>query len=600
MTSTTVRATDLQPWEIRLFGGLEARRPGTVIAQFRTRKSAALLAFLTYHSDRAHPRDRLVELLWPDQPVDAGRNSLSTALWMLRKAFERDGEPPLLLTDRETLRIAPGCVTTDVSAFESLLDQAPGAGAEVPAMLEAALALYRGELLHGHFEPWVAGEQQRLGERFFWAAQRLAIHRQEGGDLPGALAVARRAVSAEPLREEAHCLVMRLHLAAGQPVEVVRQYRELERLLASELEVRPGPQAQGLLGQAQGSVALPHQAPTAKTPATDEEVGGAVPLSSPYYVARPEDAVQRDAIRRGESLVLLRGPRQVGKTSLLARGLAVAREAGSRVVLTDLAALGPARREAGDLLRELAAGLAEQLEFPDPKPWGPERGPIRNFERSLRREILGGLPHHLTWGLDNADALFGTAYGSEIFALFRSWHNARALEPDGPWRRLTLVITYATEAHLFIEDLEQSPFNVGTRIELGDFTPAQVDELNDRHLAPLDRDALARFRTLVGGHPYLVRRGLLALRRGDTVEQLEATAGRPGGVFAGHLQRLERDLRRDPVLLAAVRDLVLGRTRPSPESFYRLRSAGVLAGEVETEARLRCRLYEHYLRARLA
>ena len=599
MISPAVSATGRTPWEFRLFGGLEARRADTVVAHFRTRKSAALLAYLTYHADRAHPRDRLVELLWPDQPVDAGRNSLSTALWMLRKAFESDGAP-LLLTDRESLRIAPEWMSTDVSDFESLLDRSSSTAELEPALLEAALALYRGELLHGHFEPWVAVEQQRLAERFFRATHRLAALRQAAGDLPGALAVARRAVGAEPVREEAHCLVMRLHLVAGQPVEVVRQYRELERVLAGELEVRPGPLAQGLLRQAQGSVALPPSGSTLRTLSAEEEAGGAVPLCSPFYVARPEDAVQREAVRRGESLVLLRGPHQVGKTSLLARGLEVAREAGSRVVLTDLAALGPARREAGDLLWEVAASLAEQLDLPDPEPWGTERGPIRNFERCLRRRILGALPHHLTWGLDNADALFGTSYGSEVFALFRSWHNARALEPDGPWKRLTLLITYATEAHLFIEDLEQSPFNVGTRIDLGDFTPEQVEELNARHLAPLDRAALARFWTLVGGHPYLVRRGLLALRRGHTVQQLEATAGSAGGVFAGHLQRLERDLRRDPALLTTVRNMVLHRARPSPECFYRLRSAGVLAGEMETEARLRCRLYESYLRARLS
>src|SRR5207302_9487539 len=134
--------------------------------------------------------------------------------------------------------------------------------------------------------------------------------------------------------------------------------------------------------------------------------------------------------------------------------------------------------------------------------WHPRRGPSENFERFWRRECLGKIDAPIVWGLDEVDRLFGCDFASEVFGLFRSWHNERALEPDGPWRRLTLAIAYATEHHLFITDVNQSPFNVGTRLTLEDFTFEQVADLNDRYGAPL-RDAaeLARFVRLVGGHP---------------------------------------------------------------------------------------------------
>src|SRR5436305_284472 len=76
----------------------------------------------------------------------------------------------------------------------------------------------------------------------------------------------------------------------------------------------------------------PDTGPTRET----EPVGGAVPLGSRYYVVRPTDAKLAAAIARQDSIVLVKGPRQVGKTSLLARGLQQARQAGMRVVLTDL------------------------------------------------------------------------------------------------------------------------------------------------------------------------------------------------------------------------------------------------------------------------
>ena len=58
-------------------------------------------------------------------------------------------------------------------------------------------------------------------------------------------------------------------------------------------------------------------------------------------------------------------------------------------------------------------------------------------------------------------------------------------------------------------DLNESPFNVGTKITLEDFTPEQVAELNRRYDRPLHNDKEQKaFYDLVGGHPYLINRGL--------------------------------------------------------------------------------------------
>jgi hypothetical protein len=181
--------------------------------------------------------------------------------------------------------------------------------------------------------------------------------------------------------------------------------------------------------------------------------------------------------------------------------------------------------------------------------------------------------------------------------LFRSWHNERALDPSGPWSRLTLAIAYATEAHLFITDLNQSPFNVGTRLSLEDFTVEQVADLNRRYGAPLQNEAeVTRFYRLVSGHPHLVRLGLHEMTsHGTCSAALESTATRGGGVFGDHLRRIRRLLARDPELCEVVRELLQGRPCPTPESFYRLRSAGLIVGDTEHDARLRCPLYAQYL-----
>src|SRR5262249_57921339 len=154
------------------------------------------------------------------------------------------------------------------------------------------------------------------------------------------------------------------------------------------------------------------------------------------------------------------------------------------------------------------------------------RGWTINFERFLRREVLGkpGSGASLVWGLDEVDRLFTCPFSNVVFGLFRSWHNERSLNPEGPWSRLTLAIAYATEAHLFITDLNQSPFNVGTRLTLEDFTLEQVAELNGRYGSPLkDETELARYFELLGGHPYLVQRGLYEMAK-SSVDLTEIVA----------------------------------------------------------------------------
>jgi len=294
----------------------------------------------------------------------------------------------------------------------------------------------------------------------------------------------------------------------------------------------------------------------------------------------------------------------MGKTSLLGRALAQARASGFRVAITDFQSLNVADLEnVKSFYLALCTKIAVQLElncFPG-ENWRDHLGPNNNFERYLRREVFAKSTEPLVWAMDEVDRLFSCAFGSEVFGLLRHWYNARTLEPDGPWGRLTLAIVYATEASLFITDINQSPFNVGTRISLQDFTLQQTADLNARYGSPLpDSEALARFFRLVGGQPYLSRRGLREMvdQKLD-IAGLETQSARDEGIFGDHLRRLLVLSAQDPKLTEALRQVLRGQPCPDPQLFFRLRSAGVLSGETALEARPRCQLYANYLKRHL-
>jgi hypothetical protein len=292
------------------------------------------------------------------------------------------------------------------------------------------------------------------------------------------------------------------------------------------------------------------------------------------------------------------------KASLLARTIQQARQQGARVVLTDLQKLATDQFASLDLFfHAIAEMMAEQLDltvFPE-DVWRAGRSPNLNMERYLRREVLEPHPEPLLWAMDEVDRLFNCPFGGDVFALFRTWHNECATDPAKPWRRMTLAIAYATEAHLFITDPNQSPFNVGTKLELADFAREQVADLNRRYGSPLREPAeLLQLYALLNGQPYLTRHALNVLVSDNLrLPDLESIAERDDGPFADHLRRLLLMLGRDPALIEAVRLVLAGDPCPDYPRFYRLRSAGILAGDGREQARQRCGLYERYLRRQL-
>ncbi len=282
------------PWRIQLLGDLAARRGPHHVSRFRTRKMAGLFAYLACHPHRAHPREALIELLWPDAEPHAGRQNLSQALSSLRLQFEPPGVPPrsVFIADREAIRLHAPAVSTDLATFDHLLGEGrrpEACSIERRRSLADAVALHRGELLPGFYDDWVLAERERVLEGYVGALTELGSIHEQAGELALALEVARRAVSADPLRESSHRTLMRLLAATGDPRAALIHYESLKRRLAREFGGDPEPRTRGLAQEIGRALA-----------------GGIEVLETPVATVLPPRAMPAD--RRGTfTLLVARG-----------------------------------------------------------------------------------------------------------------------------------------------------------------------------------------------------------------------------------------------------------------------------------------------------
>jgi hypothetical protein len=334
-----------------------------------------------------------------------------------------------------------------------------------------------------------------------------------------------------------------------------------------------------------------------------EPVGGAVPPDSPFYMARRADAEFLDALKAGESIILIKGPRQIGKTSLLGRGAQLTRELGLRHASTDFQKIGSSQLASEDqFYKLLAATMARQLgtKYDFANEWLDVFGPGINLDNAIR-VLIEASPKPLVWFMDEADKLFGTPFASDFFGLVRSWHNARATEPQGPWTRFTVVISYATEAHLFIRDLNQSPFNVGRHLQLQGFDLNQMEELNRRYGTPLVSPGEVQvLRALIAGQPFLTRRALDVVKRGVMdFPTLVAQADQDEGPFGDHLKRILVSVSQMPEVLDALRASLESPQLKDADGFHRLLAAGVVYQSGDNKVDFSCELYRRYLRTHL-
>lgn len=323
--------------EISLLGPPRVRRDGGLVS-FDTRKALALLAHLAL-TDRPRPRDALADLLWPDTGVERARGALRRTLSSLRTAI---GAGRVEATRDHVRLVKDAGMVVDVDQFRAL------SASGTPGDLDAALALFRGDLLEGFvvrdapdFEDWVGAEAEVLRRELTATLAAAAAARASAGNLGGAIDAVQRWLSLDALHEPAHQALIRLYADSGDRAGALVQYRECVRTLSRELGVPPLSETTALYEEINRGSYVPARAVLTRVPGPPSgpaanDVPGEVPLDVPLVGRAGElDALTAayQAVGPDGQVAIVEGEAGIGKTRLAEEFVARARRRGARVLV---------------------------------------------------------------------------------------------------------------------------------------------------------------------------------------------------------------------------------------------------------------------------
>lgn len=333
-----------------------------------------------------------------------------------------------------------------------------------------------------------------------------------------------------------------------------------------------------------------------------EPPGGTMDPTSPFYIERDADERFLKLVspheRKGVT-VTIKAPRQMGKSSLLTKGIAQALNNQKRVVYIDFEQFSEKAYESQtDFLKQFCIYIAKDLGLAlDIKSyWDENLDPIRACTDFMEYVVFKSLTAPLVLALDEVDLMLGSPLCSEYFGMLRSWHNLRW---KNGWKSLDLLMVISTEPYMLINKASQSPFNVSPPIVLSEFTEGHVSRLNLLHGSPLTNTQLAKLLEWFGGQPYLTRLALYEVAvNGVSFEDVIEKSCEDNSPFADHLWRYLEHLMTYPELKEAMVQVITNGTCSFEKSAYRLRSAGLVRidGKLIT---VRNKLYEHYFRSHL-
>ncbi|UNU25695.1 AAA-like domain-containing protein [Microcoleus vaginatus] len=336
---------------------------------------------------------------------------------------------------------------------------------------------------------------------------------------------------------------------------------------------------------------------TPEAPKALEWPEGPVRLNSEFYIerSRMESDCYQQILQRG-SMIRIKAPKLMGKTSLLYRIMECANTNNYRLVRLDFReAEKEIFSDINKLIKWFCLNISRELKLEsniDKLQAGG--GILMNCKNYFEDQVLAAKDSPLVLALEEIDCIFCYKEISEdFFSMLRSWFE-KSRKREG-WEKLRMVLLYSTNVYVKLP-VNQSPFNVGFEVELTEFSQQNILDLASRHQLSWGTDEVVALMAMIGGYPYLVRKALYHLKDSNlSLADILQNAATEVGIYRQYLQDHWANLQNYSELKAALQQVVSADSAVKLEQVleFKLLSTG-LVKKNQHGITPSCRLYRDY------
>ncbi|MEH2283603.1 MAG: P83/100 family protein, partial [Nostoc sp.] len=298
-------------------------------------------------------------------------------------------------------------------------------------------------------------------------------------------------------------------------------------------------------------------------------VGGTVQAGGGIYIPRQADE-ELLSLCQSAIFAYVLTPRQMGKSSLMVRTAQTLTDEGIRSVIVDLQELG-AQVTVEQWYFGFLVKLDDQLMFDtDVVNWWQQHehlGVSQRLTQFFEQVLLAEVEERVVIFVDEIDSTLSLDFTDDFYTAIRYLYVARATNPE--FHRLSFVLMGVATPGDLIRDAKRTPFNIGQRVDLTDFTFEEALPFAEGLGLPSDEanQILRWVLKWTGGHPYLTQRlcGALVLipptplqKGGNELPGLEISPTTPSN--SSILPPFLRGARGNRVLSAADVDKIVSST----------------------------------------
>jgi DNA-binding SARP family transcriptional activator len=242
----TIQLSLLRGFELRV-----AQRPVALVSS-----AQRLVAFLALR-DKPLSRAHVAGTLWPETTTSRANANLRSSLWRVQRSCRQ-----LISASARHLVLTPG-IGVDVRSAIAYAQRLLGRTATLDDVVHwSDLAA---DVLPDWYDDWALLDRERYHHLRLHALEALCERLTAVGRYGEAIDTGLAAIRAEPLRESAHHVLIKAHLAEGNRWEAFRQYEQCRRLLLDELGLEPSPALHALLPVPEWNPAAPARTDALRT-----------------------------------------------------------------------------------------------------------------------------------------------------------------------------------------------------------------------------------------------------------------------------------------------------------------------------------------------